>query len=651
MIPSSRRGLLAAAAICVLACASPRPAGSPSPAGSLVVPLTVTAASDPSCWRCHEAQLGEKGRAKVVHAPFLLHSGCVACHGAHAGPPSKAGLLAPQPELCRRCHRAERFRGPNLHSAIESSGCTACHDPHGAAERRLLSSTVAALCGRCHDAVNRPQHRELAIADDRCVLCHDPHSSPRPKLLPRTVHEALSDCRSCHEPRPPTAPLARSAQEPALCLQCHDGVEKELARKSAHPPAKEGPCTQCHSPHAGDRPGMLVEERPALCLPCHDGVEKKIRAAGAHPPARDGRCGDCHAAHGAERPKLLVAPAGPLCFRCHPRAQDWAGSRSSHDPVREGDCGACHDPHGGGPKLLVKSGGELCATCHDVQATERARKKGHPPVAQGACRTCHLPHASDLEQLAAERIEDLCVRCHGAMYEARAGARLHRPFQARRCGVCHVAHGGMDALVRAPNPCAACHSAATGRWASARSRHGPVAEGRCAACHEPHGGGAARFLRRTGAELCLGCHEPLAKRLAAAGATIHAPVRECVLGEVSEGRSRPQPVVGRHRLPGDLPEGDDDHGLAEQGELPREVRRAIGPFVGLGLVPRRRAVHGRRDVGAGERQAVVSGRTRRLRRVSGPVQRGEEPVARAVAREHPSRPVAAVSSRRQPDQQ
>jgi predicted CXXCH cytochrome family protein len=113
------------------------------------------------------------------------------------------------------------------------------------------------------------------------------------------------------------------------------------------------------------------------------------------------------------------------------------------------------------------------------------------------------------------------------MYEARAGARLHRPFQARRCGACHVAHGGKDALVRGPSPCAACHSAATGRWARARSRHAPVAEGRCAACHEPHGGGASRFLRRTGAELCLGCHEPLAKRLAAAGATVHAPAREC----------------------------------------------------------------------------------------------------------------------------
>jgi predicted CXXCH cytochrome family protein len=263
-----------------------------------------------------------------------------------------------------------------------------------------------------------------------------------------------------------------------------------------------------------------------------------------------------------------VAAAQQLCFRCHPRAQGWASSRSSHDPVRDGDCGACHDPHGGGPKLLARTGGELCATCHDVQAGERARKKGHPPVAQGACRTCHLPHASELEQLGAERIEDLCLRCHGAMLEARAGARLHRPFEARRCGACHVAHG-RDGLVRAPNPCAACHSAAVGRWARARARHAPVAEGRCAACHEPHGNDAPRFLRRAGADLCLGCHQPLAKRLAA-GTHVHAPARECE--RCHDAHAAPEPKLLATAVPA-LCTGC--HDVAAQ-----QVVRAHAPFGG-----------------------------------------------------------------------
>jgi predicted CXXCH cytochrome family protein len=229
---SSPTGLLAAAALSALAaCAAPHPAGGPTApaAGALVVPLTVTAASDPSCWRCHEAKLGAKARGKVVHAPFRQSAGCVACHGAHAGPPSKAGLAVSQPELCRRCHRAERFRGPNLHAAIEGGGCTACHDPHGGDERRLLSSSADALCATCHDVAAVKQHGGLAVPGGRCVLCHDPHGAPRPKLLRAVVHEPLSDCGSCHAPAR-GAPLARSAKEPALCLQCHDGVERELAR-------------------------------------------------------------------------------------------------------------------------------------------------------------------------------------------------------------------------------------------------------------------------------------------------------------------------------------------------------------------------------------------------------------------------------------
>jgi predicted CXXCH cytochrome family protein len=64
------------------------------------------------------------------------------------------------------------------------------------------------------------------------------------------------------------------------------------------------------------------------------------------------------------------------------------------------------------------------------------------------------------------------------------------------------------------------------RWSRARAQHAPVTQGRCAACHEPHGNASPRFLRKARSALCLDCHAPLAKRLAAKGAVVHAPVVE-----------------------------------------------------------------------------------------------------------------------------
>ncbi len=37
--------------------------------------------------------------------------------------------------------------------------------------------------------------------------------------------------------------------------------------------------------------------------------------------------------------------------------------------------------------------------------------------------------------------------------------------------------------------------------------HGVIEMIGCRACHEPHGGANEKFLRMTGSELCLGCHE------------------------------------------------------------------------------------------------------------------------------------------------
>lgn len=528
LLPPGAARIAAAATLLLALAAAPRSAAAAEPV-TVTVPMTVTAPADASCARCHAKTVDAQLKRKVVHAPFRSRTACGSCHEPHA-PGEKGRLVAPERELCGRCHRGEDLGRARVHPIIEDGGCTACHAPHASDQPKLLAEPAATLCGNCHSDL-APKHGGLPVDGKRCLSCHSPHTASRPKLLREVVHGAMPDCSSCHAPKK-GAPFARSEKEPALCFQCHDGVEKQLRQKTVHPPAKDGSCTACHSPHVADREKLLVEARPALCFGCHAELEEKLsKAPAAHPPARQGRCGKCHEPHASPAPKLLAGPAGALCLECHPGARSWAAARSAHDPVRSGDCTLCHDPHGGGKRLLVKDGGALCAECHAVQAEERKKAEqkkanAHPPVAAGECLSCHVPHAADAAPLLAARTEDLCVRCHAAMYDQRASGPLHRPFAARRCSACHVGHGDRPRLLSSANPCASCHGAAVKRWSAGRSQHAPVAAGACASCHDPHGAPAPRFLRSAGAALCLGCHEPLAKRIAAKGAVVHAPVRD-----------------------------------------------------------------------------------------------------------------------------
>ena len=470
----------------------------------MVIPLDITAGEDPSCWRCHAEKLGGQARRKLLHAPFRSTAGCVACHGAHPDAGTKAGLSAPQPQLCRRCHTGERFRRAHLHPIIEGDGCTACHEPHASDQPALLVSAADVLCATCHDAATVKQHGGLAPGGNACASCHDPHSSAAAKLLRPVVHEAMPDCSTCHAPAA-GKPFARSDAEPALCLQCHDGIEKDSTARGRRrtAPRPKGPCTACHTPHASDRKRLLSDDRPRAVPALPRAAAPEARVEG-RPPARPRRAlrgvpraprrRPAEAARRRDAAALLPLPPGGAGLEL---------GRSVHDPVRSGDCTSCHDAHGGGPRLLAKEGGALCAECHEVQAGEQKKGAGgHPPVAKGECRTCHVPHASEFDRLSPERPDALCARCHAAMFEARAGVRLHRPFEARRCT--GVPRGARRACGPAPRresvrELPRRRGEALGRRPARPTRRSP--HGSCAGCHEPHGTADAKFLRKAPREL------------------------------------------------------------------------------------------------------------------------------------------------------
>ena len=128
------------------------------------------------------------------------------------------------------------------------------------------------------------------------------------------------------------------------------------------------------------------------------------------------------------------------------------------------------------------------------------------------------------------------------------------------------------------------------------------------------------------------------------------PVGQRRFGAVAEARAGPEPDDRRQRGVREPAERDVHPSLLQRRQLALQERPARVALLRRGLVARRGAADRGDDVGAVQPQPVVAPRARRLVGQPGPVQRAVEPVARAVAGEHPPGPVGAVGRRGQADQ-
>jgi len=158
---------------------------------------------------------------------------------------------------CKDCHSdvVAQFQLPSHHPLPEKMmTCASCHDPHAATETMLKSNHMRLndLCYQCHQSQEGPFIFEHEPVQESCVLCHQPHGSVANNLL--------------------------TANEPMLCLQCHEfhfhaglyspeehevevgGYERE------NPFGVDGmnrsfttKCSQCHSQiHGSDLPAQSL---------------------------------------------------------------------------------------------------------------------------------------------------------------------------------------------------------------------------------------------------------------------------------------------------------------------------------------------------------------------------------------------------------
>lgn len=374
-----------------------------------------------------------------------------------------------------------------------------------------------------------------------------------------TQHEAAESCDNCHEatsdehPQKGQETFKLTDAEPALCVNCHDGLGD---KKEVHEPFADGSCTTCHSPHASSQPKLLLQPQKKLCLDCHG---EPLPVAHPHGPVEAGDCTSCHAPHSADAKPLLLRAGDALCTECHADVADLlAAKKVRHAAIDEG-CTSCHRPHGGDqPKLLAEASPALCFQCHD----DIGEKVASSPVAHEAiaskkgCANCHSPHAADQAKLLLQDEKSTCLACHPKVLTA-AMTIVHGPIRDGSCTECHDPHGAKEAhlLVESfpAQPyvaytdtayalCFRCHdrdllkypdtSFATGFRDGERNLHylhvHNEQKGRsCALCHELHGGTnealvaesvafgswklPLKFVKTDNGGSCApGCHRPAA---------------------------------------------------------------------------------------------------------------------------------------------
>ena len=278
---------------------------------ALVPPV---AADVPVCADCHEeATASMTNQIHMRIQPFEVSGrqvGCEGCHGdgeAHMeeGDPSLIRTFADwTPDdmaACVDCHGTKGLEEWDASThAMENVACGTCHGIHKAKK-------AASACGDCHSDViaqfQLPSHHPVPEKMMGCYDCHDPHAATEGML--KTDHMRKND----------------------LCYTCHQSQEGPFIFE--HEPVQED-CSLCHQPHGAVANNLLTANEPMLCLQCHEfhfhaGLyspeEHEVEVGGrefANPYGVDGmnrsfttKCSTCHSQiHGSDLPAQTLAGAG-----------------------------------------------------------------------------------------------------------------------------------------------------------------------------------------------------------------------------------------------------------------------------------------------------------------------------------------------------
>ncbi len=218
-----------------------------------VVAWPVLADQGPTCADCHDQVAA--AMAQNIHMrirPFEVQGRTVGCRGCHgegtkhmeSGDPSlirtfKAGKEEAE-QVCLGCHQQKGL--DEWHASTHAAEGVTCFDCHTIHTR----TNPLDACKRCHADVRAefqlPSHHPVREGKMSCVSCHDPHAATEYELK---THQRVND----------------------LCSTCHQ--DKEGPFIFEHEPVEES-CLICHKAHGTVANNLLVANEPMLCLQCHE---------------------------------------------------------------------------------------------------------------------------------------------------------------------------------------------------------------------------------------------------------------------------------------------------------------------------------------------------------------------------------------------
>lgn len=360
-------------------------------AGAAVHPVPLDKNVDAKkCLECHD----DKTKHKFVHS--AMEGGCLTCHDVRVSKDVTRVKLttATTSALCLSCHAdkdAKAIKGTVHPPAVRD--CLTCHDPHGTDNKNALLKPASGeakdnLCLSCHQTgehVSAQGSRHLAL-DGGCDTCHMVHKTGAEPTAENRFH------------------LTKAA--PALCVDCHDVKDAELAKKHNNQPFENSNCSQCHDPHQSDSPKLMVKfqhvpfqgngcdtchqppkdgkvvltqtDAKMLCVTCHDDKAKEIDSAKVPHPGAAGDCTDCHNPHASSQPGLPKTDSVSICLGCHSDLDELRKKPAHHQPAFAQGCSTCHTPHGGeNDHLLRAKGNALCLECHGPDSTPQKDEANH----------------------------------------------------------------------------------------------------------------------------------------------------------------------------------------------------------------------------------------------------------------------------------
>jgi len=205
-------------------------------------------AGDAACADCHEVGASFQ---KSFHSTYFKQGDefrCEACHGS-----GQQHVEEGDPAM---------IAGPGNAMKLDKN-CLACHNTafHGLKEQHVVEFGVG--CGDCH-TIHQPAYKGSLEKDDLCLDCHMEIKAKMNLPSHHPVREGKMACTDCHAFDGSEAMLAERINED--CLECHAHYKGPFVFE--HDPVAED-CGICHDPHGSVANNLLKANEPFICLQCH----------------------------------------------------------------------------------------------------------------------------------------------------------------------------------------------------------------------------------------------------------------------------------------------------------------------------------------------------------------------------------------------